>query len=47
MTLAQRMTEGELTDAAKAENKTLILENIVSVVRLLNTWIKSVREKIN
>ena len=47
MTLAQRMTEGELTDVAKAENKTLILENIVSVVRLLNTWIKSVREKIN
>ena len=47
MTLAQRMTEGELTDAAKAENKTLIIENIMSVVRLLNTWIKSVREKIN
>jgi hypothetical protein len=42
MTLAQRMTESELTDAAKVENKTLILENIVSVVRLLNTWIKSV-----
>ena len=47
MTLAQRMTEGELTDAAKVESKTLILENIVSVVRLLNTWIKSVKEKIN
>ena len=47
LTLAQRMTEGELTDAAKTENKTLILENIVSVVRLLNTWIKSVLEKIN
>ena len=47
LTLAQRMTEGELTDAAKAENKTLIIENIVSVVRLLNTWIKSVMEKIN
>ena len=47
MTLAQRMTESELTDAAKAENKTLILENIVSVVRLLNTWIKSIQEKIN
>ena len=46
MTLAQRMTEGELTDAAKAENKTLIVENIVSVVRLLNTWIKSVMEKM-
>ena len=40
MTLAQRMTEGELTDAAKAQNKALIIENIVSVVRLLNTWIK-------
>ena len=47
MTLVQRMTQGELTDAAKAENKTLIVENIVSVVRLLNTWIKSVMEKIN
>ena len=47
ITLAQRMTEGELTDAAKEENKTLIVENIVSVVRLLNTWIKSVMEKIN
>jgi hypothetical protein len=47
MTLAQRMTESELTDAAKAENKTLIVENIVSVVRLLNTWIKSVMEKSN
>jgi hypothetical protein len=46
MTLAQRMTEGELTDAAKTENKTLILENIVSVVRLLNTWIKGIQEKI-
>lgn len=46
MTLAQRMTEGELTDAAKAENKTLIIENIVSVVRLLNTWIKSVQGNI-
>jgi len=46
MTLAQRMTESELTDAAKAENKTLILENIVSVVRLLNTWIKGIQEKI-
>ena len=46
MTLAQRMTESELTDAAKAENKTLIVENIMSVVRLLNTWIKTVTEKI-
>ena len=43
MTLAQRMTEGELSDAAKTENKTLILENIVSVVRLLNTWMKVVK----
>jgi hypothetical protein len=46
MTLAQRMTEGELTDAAKAESKTLIIENIMSVVRLLNTWIKVVKEEI-
>ena len=43
MTLAQRMTESELTDAAKAENKTLILEHIVSVVRLLNSWIKNMQ----
>lgn len=47
MTLAQRMTESELTYAAKVENKTLILENIVSVVRLLNTWMKSVMGKIS
>jgi hypothetical protein len=47
LTLAQRMTEGELTDAAKAENKSLIIENIMSVVRLLNTWIKNVITKIN
>ena len=46
MTLAQRMTEGELTDAAKTENKTLIIENIMSVVRLLNTWIKVVQGEI-
>jgi hypothetical protein len=47
MTLVNRMTEVELTDAAKAENKTLIIENIMSVVRLLNTWIKITQEKIN
>jgi hypothetical protein len=46
MTLVNRMTEGELTEAAKAENKTLIIENIMSVVRLLNSWIKVVREEI-
>ena len=46
MTLAQRMTEVELTDAAKAENKTLIIENIMSVVRLLNTWMKVVQGEI-
>jgi hypothetical protein len=46
LTLAQRMTEGELTDAAKAENKTLIIENIMSVVRLLNSWIKDVTKNI-
>jgi hypothetical protein len=46
LTLAQRMTEGELTDAAKAENKTLIIENIMSVVRLLNTWMKIAKGEI-
>ncbi len=46
MTLAQRMTEGELTDAAKTENKTLIIDNIMSVVRLLNTWMKIVQGEI-
>ena len=46
MTLAQRMTEVELTDAAKAENKTLIIENIMSVVRLLNSWMKVVQGEI-
>ena len=43
MTLAQRMTEVELTEAAKAENKTLIIESIMSVVRLLNSWMKVVQ----
>jgi hypothetical protein len=46
MTLAQRMTEVELTEAAKAENKTLIIENIMSVVRLLNSWMKIAKEEI-
>jgi hypothetical protein len=46
MNLAQRMTEVELTDAAKAENKTLIIENIMSVVRLLNSWMKVVKGEI-
>jgi hypothetical protein len=40
LTLAQRMTEGELTEVAKSENKSLIIENIMSVVRLLNSWMK-------
>jgi hypothetical protein len=44
MTLINRMTQVELTEAAKAENKTLIIENIVSVVRLLNSWMKIVME---
>ena len=46
MTLAQRMTQSELTEAAKAENKTLIIENIMSVVRLLNSWMKVVQGEI-
>ena len=46
MTLAQRMTQGELTEAAKAENKTLIIENIMSVVRLLNSWMKIAKGEI-
>jgi hypothetical protein len=46
LTLAQRMTEGELTEVAKAENKTLIIENIMSVVRLLNSWMKIVQGEI-
>jgi hypothetical protein len=45
MTLVNRMTQGELTEAAKAENKTLIIENIISVVRLLNSWMKVVQGK--
>jgi hypothetical protein len=40
------MTEGELTEAVKAENKTLIMENIMSVVRLLNSWIKIVKSEV-
>jgi hypothetical protein len=46
LTLAQRMTQGELTEVAKAENKTLIIENIMSVVRLLNTWMKIAKGEI-
>ena len=46
MNLAQRMTEVELTEAARAENKTLIIENIMSVVRLLNTWMKIAKGEI-
>jgi hypothetical protein len=46
MTLVNRMTQGELTEAARAENKTLIIENIMSVVRLLNSWMKITKEEI-
>jgi len=46
MTLVNRMTEVELTDAAKAENKTLIIENIMSVVRLLNSWMKIMKQEV-
>jgi len=46
MTLVNRMTQGELTEAATAENKTLIIENIMSVVRLLNTWMKIAKGEI-
>ena len=46
MTLVNRMTEGELTEAAKAENKTLIIENIMSVVRLLNSWMKIMKQEV-
>jgi hypothetical protein len=46
MTVANRMSESELTEAVKAENKTLILENITSVVRLLNSSIKIVKGEI-
>ncbi len=46
MTLVNRMTQGELTEAARAENKTLIIENIMSVVRLLNTWMKIAKGEI-
>jgi hypothetical protein len=41
LTLMNRVSEGELTDVAKAEKTLLIVENIVTVVRLLNTWIKN------
>lgn len=41
LTLMKRMTESEITEVAKAENAVLIIENIVSVVRLLNSWMKT------
>ena len=40
------MTQVELTENAKVENKTLIIENTMSVVRLLNFWIKIVKGEI-
>jgi len=40
LTLMKRMTESEITEAAKAENALLVIENIVAVVRLLNSWMK-------
>jgi hypothetical protein len=40
LTLMKRMTESEITEVAKAENAFLIIENIVSVARMLNSWIK-------
>jgi hypothetical protein len=46
MTLVNRMTEGELTAAATVENKNLIIENIMSVVRLLNSWIKIMKQEV-
>jgi len=42
MTLMNRMTESELTEAAKAENALLIIENIRTVVRMLKSWMKIV-----
>ena len=46
LTLMKRMTESEITEAAKAENASLVIENIRSVVRLLNSWIKIVQGEI-
>jgi hypothetical protein len=46
LTLMKRMTESEITEAAKAENALLIIENIVSVVRMLNSWMKIVQGEI-
>jgi hypothetical protein len=40
LTLMKRMTESEITEVAKAENAFLIIENIVSVARMLNSWMK-------
>jgi hypothetical protein len=42
MSLLSRITEEELSETAIADNKTLIIENIISVVRLLNSWIKTI-----
>lgn len=46
LTLTKRLTEQELNDAAKAEYKSLIVENINSVVSLLNDWLKDLLPKI-
>jgi hypothetical protein len=44
LTLMKRMTESEITEAAKAENASLVIENIRTVVRMLNSWMKIVMD---
>jgi hypothetical protein len=44
LTLLKRMTESEITEVARAENALLVIENIVSIVRMLNSWMKIVME---
>ena len=41
------MTESELEQNMQSENKTLILENFSTVVRLLGVWIKQSKIELN
>ena len=45
--LLKRMTESELEQNMQSENKTLILENFSTVVRLLGVWIKQSKIELN
>jgi hypothetical protein len=44
--LLRRLTEDELIEEVTSQDKLLILENISSITRLLNTWIKNLKTQV-